>query len=85
MDVAFWLRGLGPKRYEAAFHDNEIDWSALPKLTSDDLKNLGVVLGSHRRELLEAITALHAKTDAASGASFGRASCRAPAADGYVL
>src|SRR5262249_54129004 len=58
MDVAAWLRSLGLERYEAAFSDNEIDWEALPKLTADDLKDLGVVLGSHRRKLLEAIAAL---------------------------
>jgi len=34
MDVAVWLRGLGLERYEAAFRDNEIDWDALPKLTT---------------------------------------------------
>src|ERR1700731_1149275 len=58
MDVAAWLRGLGLERYEAAFRDNEIDWEALPKLTAEDLKDLGVVLGSHRRKLLDAIAAL---------------------------
>ena len=58
MDVAAWLRGLGLGRYEQAFRDNEIDWEALSKLTAEDLKDLGVVLGSHRRKLLEAITAL---------------------------
>jgi len=66
MDVSDWLRKLGLERYEAAFSDNEIDWEALPKLTAEDLKDLGVVLGSHRRKLLEAIGALHGKTDAAA-------------------
>jgi class 3 adenylate cyclase len=60
MDIAAWLRGLGLERYEAAFRDNEIDWSLLPKLTTDDLKDLGVSLVGHRRKLLEAITALGA-------------------------
>jgi len=58
MDLAVWLRSLGLERYEAAFRDNEIDWEALPKLTAEDLKDLGVLLGSHRRKLLEAIAAL---------------------------
>ena len=62
MDVAAWLRGLGLGRYEQAFHDNEIDWEALSKLTAEDLRDLGVVLGSHRRKLLEAITALRGDT-----------------------
>ncbi len=66
MDITVWLRGLGLERYEAAFRDNEIDWGALPKLTLEDLKDLGVVLGRHRRKLLEAVAALQGKTDAAA-------------------
>src|SRR5271169_3220505 len=58
MDIAAWLRGLGLERYEIAFRDNEIDWKALPKLTEEDLKDLGLILGGHRRKLLEAIAAL---------------------------
>ena len=58
MDVAEWLRDLGLGRYAVAFRDNEIDGAALPKLTAEDLTDLGVVLGSHRRKLLEAIAAL---------------------------
>src|SRR5215813_1440898 len=64
MDVAVWLRGLGLERYTAAFRDNEIDWEALPKLTAEDLEDLGVVLGSHRRKLLEAIAALRGEAGA---------------------
>jgi class 3 adenylate cyclase len=64
MDIAAWLRGLGLERYEAAFRDNEIDWETLPKLTTEDLKDLGVVLGGHRRKLLEAIAALRSHVDA---------------------
>src|SRR6266478_1754735 len=59
MDIAVWLSGLGLERYERAFRDNEIDRETLPKLTAEDLKDLGVVLGSHRRKLLTAIAALH--------------------------
>ncbi len=62
MDIAAWLRSLGLERYEAAFRDNEIDWEALPKLTAEDLKDLGVVLGGHRRKLLEAIAVLRGET-----------------------
>src|SRR6516162_4184165 len=57
-DVADWLRALGLARYAAAFRDNEIDWEALPRLTAEDLSDLGVVLGGHRRRLLDAIAAL---------------------------
>jgi class 3 adenylate cyclase len=60
MNIAAWLRGLGLERYEAAFRDNEIDSTLLPKLTADDLKDLGVTLVGHRRRLLEAIAELNA-------------------------
>jgi class 3 adenylate cyclase len=49
---------LGLERYEPQFRDNEIDWEVLPKLTSDDLKEIGVVAIGHRRRLLDAIAAL---------------------------
>src|SRR6516164_355833 len=63
MEIAAWLRGLGLERYEAAFRDNEINWAVLPKLTADDLKDIGVTAVGHRRMLLEAIAQLSA-TDA---------------------
>src|SRR5947207_248508 len=66
MDVAAWLRGLGLERYVPAFRDNEIDGDALPKLSAEDLKDLGVVLGGHRRRLLDAISALGAAVPATS-------------------
>jgi class 3 adenylate cyclase/predicted ATPase len=76
MDIAVWLRDLGLERYEFAFREDEIEWEALPKLTAEDLKDLGVLLGSHRRKLLAAIAALQG--DAPS--SMERASA-APAAE----
>src|SRR5215471_20763601 len=60
MDIAAWLQSLGLERYEQAFRDNEIDWALLPKLTADDLKDLGVTLVGHRRKLLEAVAELSA-------------------------
>jgi hypothetical protein len=69
MDVAEWLQGLGLQRYAPAFRDNEIDWDALPKVSAKDLKDLGVVLGGHRRKLLDAIAALAAAVPAASVAA----------------
>jgi SAM domain (Sterile alpha motif) len=60
MDVSAWLQGLGLERYLQAFRENEINWDALPKLTAEDLRDLGVVLGGHRRKLLDAIAALQA-------------------------
>src|SRR6202040_3408223 len=72
MDVAAWLQGLGLERYVPAFRDNEIDWEALPKLTAEDLKDLGVVLGGHRRKLLDAIAALGTEVPAAAGTAASR-------------
>src|SRR5262252_5427613 len=60
MDIAAWLQGLGLERYVSAFRDNEIDWEVLPKLTSEDLKEIGVVAIGHRRKLLDAIAAFGA-------------------------
>ena len=58
MDVAAWLEGLGLERYAPAFRDNEIDWEILPKLTSEDLKEIGIIAIGHRRKLLDAIAAI---------------------------
>src|SRR6516165_3596733 len=59
-DLAQWLgeRGLG--QYAQTFADNHIDYSVLPYLTDDDLKNLGLSLG-HRKRLLKAIEAIDAR------------------------
>ena len=62
MDVGEFLRELGLQQYEAAFRDNGIDIRVLPKLTAEDLKDLGVTMVGHRRILLEAIAALHEPT-----------------------
>ena len=40
VDVAQWLRSLGLAQYEQAFRDNAVDADTLPRLTSDDLKEL---------------------------------------------
>src|SRR5215469_16294902 len=59
-NLAEWLgeRGLG--QYAQTFADNHIEYSVLPYLTDDDLKNLGVSLG-HRKRLLKAIEAIEAE------------------------
>jgi class 3 adenylate cyclase len=58
MDVGEWLRGIGLGQYEAAFRENEIDDEVLPKLTAEDLRDLGVAAIGHRRKLLAAIAGL---------------------------
>ena len=49
------------------FHENEIDETVLPTLTTEDLKDLGVESVGHRRRLLNAIALL--RGDAAAKAS----------------
>ena len=49
MDVGGWLRSLGLERYEPAFRENRIDGEILPRLTAEDLKDLGVALVGDRR------------------------------------
>jgi class 3 adenylate cyclase len=66
MDVAAWLQGLGLERYVPAFRDSEIDWEVLPKLTSEDLREIGVAAIGHRRKLLDAIAALGATVPTAA-------------------
>jgi len=57
MDIAAWLQGLDFERYITVFRDNEIDWEVLPRLTSEDLREIGVAAVGHRRKLLDAIAA----------------------------
>src|SRR5215471_15949471 len=61
MDIEGWLRSLGLERYEAAFRENEIDDTILPRLTAEDLRELGVGPVGHRRKLLAAIAALRSE------------------------
>jgi SAM (Sterile alpha motif) domain-containing protein len=58
MDIEAWLRSLGLEEYEPAFRDNRIDAAILPKLTGEDLKEIGITAVGDRRKLLEAIAAL---------------------------
>jgi class 3 adenylate cyclase len=58
VEIAAWLKSLGFEQYEPAFRENAIDADVLPKLTAEDLKDLGISAVGHRRKLLEAIAAL---------------------------
>jgi class 3 adenylate cyclase/predicted ATPase len=58
-DLAEWLGRHGLGQYVETFAENHIEYSVLPDLTEDDLKNLGVSLG-HRKKLLRAIEPLTA-------------------------
>jgi class 3 adenylate cyclase/predicted ATPase len=66
IEISDWLRELGLEQYASAFHDNAIDATVLPNLTTEDLKDLGITLVGHRRRLLDAIAALSAAVPAAA-------------------
>jgi class 3 adenylate cyclase/predicted ATPase len=63
-DISEWLEDLGLGKYAEVFAENEIDLAALPHVTEEDLKAIGVALGA-RRKLLAAITAIR-EVDAAA-------------------
>jgi class 3 adenylate cyclase/predicted ATPase len=64
MDVGGWLRRLGLEQYEASFRENKIDGTVLPRLTAEDLKDLGVGFVGDRRRLLDAIADLRVQVSA---------------------
>ena len=55
--IADWLEKLGMSEYAERFAENGISLAALPHLTDQDLKEVGVLLG-HRRIMLAAISEL---------------------------
>src|SRR5262245_3653797 len=61
--VREWLASHGLSEYADRFAENRIDFSVLPDLTEQDLKDLGVVLGDRRR-LLRAIAEFARTTSA---------------------
>ena len=64
MKVETWLQELGLEQYAEAFTTHDVDGEILAKLTSQDLKEIGVKSVGHRRMLLDAISRL-ASTSAA--------------------
>jgi class 3 adenylate cyclase/predicted ATPase len=61
--IADWLAQLGMSEYAQRFAENGINVAALPHLTDQDLKDIGVLLG-HRRIMLAAISKLAGVTPA---------------------
>ena len=61
--IANWLEKLGMSEYAERFAENGINVAALPHLTDQDLKDIGVLLG-HRRIMLAAISKLAGVTPA---------------------
>ena len=60
-----WLRDLGLDRYETEFLANRVDADVLPRLTSEDLREIGVIAIGDRRKLLDAIAVLVGEDSAA--------------------
>ncbi|PJE37990.1 hypothetical protein CVM52_04230 [Pseudooceanicola lipolyticus] len=58
-DAENWLVEQGLGKYCEVFRDNDVDMRALPHLTEDDLRELGLSLG-HRRVFLAAVKAFQA-------------------------
>jgi class 3 adenylate cyclase/tetratricopeptide (TPR) repeat protein/ABC-type transport system involved in cytochrome c biogenesis ATPase subunit len=48
-DINQWLSGLGLENFTAAFQDAQIQFSDLPDLTEEDLKEIGLPVGPRRR------------------------------------
>ena len=55
--IAEWLEKLGMSEYAQRFAENRIDFSVLPDLTDQHLKDLGIALGD-RLKMLRAICEL---------------------------
>jgi hypothetical protein len=60
-EIADWLDKLGMSEYAQRFAENGINVAALPHLTDQDLKDIGVLLG-HRRKILAAVAELLGKS-----------------------
>lgn len=56
--VSEWLIQLGLGQYASTFAHNDIDIDLLPRLTSADLKEIGIASLGHRKKLLDAIETL---------------------------
>ena len=56
-EIADWFKKLGMSEYTQRFAEDRIDFSVLPELTDQHLKDLGVALGD-RLKMLAAIREL---------------------------
>ena len=84
MDVAAWLEGLGLRQYVRAFAENGVDADVLPRLTVEDLREIGVVAVGHRRKLVDAIAALQARAAASARRHASTPAASVPASNGNM-
>ena len=66
MNIAVWLKSLGLEQYVPVFDDNAIDAEILPRLTAEDLKEIGVGALGHRKRIHEAIAAMEGQSGVVS-------------------
>src|SRR6516162_9237596 len=74
MNITAWLHSLGLERYGQASRENEVNESALLKLTTEDLKELRVIAVGHRRILLDATADPRRETSATHSCAYDEAS-----------
>ena len=86
--IADWLEKLGMSEYAQRFAENRIDFSVLPDLTDQHLKDLGIALGD-RLKMLRAIRgAFGCRSGIAAACAYraeGPRHCRAPPSHCDVL
>src|SRR5215470_4857055 len=70
-DIAAWLEKLGISEYTPSFTEHRINGAALPDLTDQDLKDIGMPLW-HRRKILAAIGELTAIAPATPKVAAGK-------------
>jgi class 3 adenylate cyclase/tetratricopeptide (TPR) repeat protein len=58
--IVDWLDRQGLSKYKAVFVDNDVDLEVLPRLSEDDLRELGLPLGARKR-ILQAVAELRAQ------------------------
>ena len=58
MDIPEWLDSLCLGQYAQAFEENDIEWGLVPRLTADELKEIGVKSVGHRKRIMEAAAQL---------------------------
>ena len=78
-DVGAWLDGLGLGQYAEAFRENDVTPDLLPKLTDEDLLELGVIDESCRTGLLAASATLNAPPQSPAPATQAPPVSRPPA------
>jgi class 3 adenylate cyclase len=69
LDIDNWLRAMGLGQYAELFRDNDIDMGLVSRLTSEDLKDMGIASLGHRKKLLDAIAALETKPAGSAAAT----------------